>query len=88
MQLRYAMTGVAVVLSLAGCQRTAYDNASYSSQPAPLTAQPVPSVQGGQLPPPGGASQFPAAPSAAPAAPAAPGAMAANALDEIGRAHV
>jgi hypothetical protein len=81
MQLRYAMTGVAVVLSLAGCQRTAYDNASYSSQPAPLTAQPVPSVQGGQLPPPGGASQFPAAPSAAPAAPAAPGAMAANALD-------
>ncbi len=36
MQLRYAMTGVAVVLSLAGCQRTAYDNASYSS-PAPLT---------------------------------------------------
>ncbi|MHC2300063.1 hypothetical protein ACVJBD_004269 [Rhizobium mongolense] len=80
MQLRYAMTGVAVVLSLAGCQRTAYDNASYSS-PAPLTAQPVPSVQGGQLPPPAGASQFPAAPTAAPAVPGQPGAMASNALD-------
>ena len=81
MQLRYAMTGVAVVLSLAGCQRTAYDNASYNSQPAPLTAQPVPSVQGGQLPPPGGTSQFPAPPTAAPVTPGQPGAMASNALD-------
>ena len=80
MQLRYVLTGVTVVLSLAGCQRTAYDNASYSS-PAPLTAQPVPSVQGGQLPPPTGASQFPAAPATAPATPGQTGAMAASALD-------
>ena len=62
MQLRYAMTGLVVVLSLAGCQRTAYDyNSSPNAGPAPLTAQPVPSVQGGQLPPVNN-SQFPAAP--------------------------
>jgi hypothetical protein len=80
MQLRYAMTGMAVVLSLAGCQRTAYNDASYSAAPAPLTAQPVPSVQGGQLPPPGGSSQFPAAPaSTAPMGGVqGSGAMAAN----------
>ncbi|GGE01480.1 hypothetical protein FHT80_004198 [Rhizobium sp. BK226] len=84
MQLRYAMTGLVVVLSLAGCQRTAYDYSSNnaSATPAPLTAQPVPSVQGGQLPPPTGSSQFPAAPTAtAPMPGAQPGAMAANALD-------
>ncbi|MDM9627302.1 protease inhibitor Inh/omp19 family protein [Rhizobium sp. S152] len=80
MQLRYAMTGVAVVLSLAGCQRTAYNDASYSSAsaPAPLTAQPVPSVQGGQLPPPSGASQFPAAPTTGAPMAGQGGAMAAN----------
>jgi hypothetical protein len=83
MQLRYAMTGLVVVLSLAGCQRTAYDYSSNASAgPAPLTAQPVPSVQGGQLPPPTGSSQFPAAPTTtAPMPGAQPGAMAANALD-------
>ncbi|MBB4218106.1 hypothetical protein FHT79_005325 [Rhizobium sp. BK212] len=85
MQLRYAMTGLVVVLSLAGCQRTAYDYSSNnaSAAPAPLTAQPVPSVQGGQLPPPTGSSQFPAAPTATTASMpgAQPGAMAANALD-------
>ena len=81
MQFRHMATGLVVILSLAGCQRTAYDNASYS-QPAPLTAQPVPSVQGGQLPPPSGASQFPAAPTAtAPVVGGQPGAMAANAMD-------
>jgi len=81
MQFRHMATGLVVILSLAGCQRTAYDNASFS-QPAPLTAQPVPSVQGGQLPPPSGASQFPAAPTAtAPVAGGQPGAMAANAMD-------
>jgi len=81
MQFRHMATGLVVILSLAGCQRTAYDNPSYS-QPAPLTAQPVPSVQGGQLPPPSGASQFPAAPTAtAPVAGGQPGAMAANAMD-------
>ncbi|MGO7381535.1 hypothetical protein ACCS86_37335, partial [Rhizobium ruizarguesonis] len=78
MQLRYAMTGLVVVLSLAGCQRTAYDYSSNASAgPAPLTAQPVPSVQGGQLPPPTGGSQFPAAPTTtAPMPGAEPGAMA------------
>jgi hypothetical protein len=81
MHLRYAMTGVAMVLSLAGCQRTAYDSASYSSQPAPLTAQPVPTVQGGQLPPPGGASQFPAPPTTTAPVGGQPGAMASSALD-------
>jgi hypothetical protein len=81
MQLRYAMTGMAVVLSLAGCQRTAYNDASYNSTsaPAPLTAQPVPQVQGGQLPPPGGSSQFPAAPATnAPMGGVQGGAMASN----------
>jgi hypothetical protein len=83
MQLRYAMTGLVVALSLAGCDRTAYNyNSSSNSVPTPLTAQPVPSVQGGQLPPPTGSSQFPAAPaSASPMPGAQPGAMAANALD-------
>lgn len=82
MQLRYAMTGLVVVLSLAGCQRTAYDyNSNASAAPPPLTAQPVPSVQGGQLPPVNG-SQFPAAPTTtAPMPGAQPGAVAANALD-------
>ncbi|MBX4958857.1 protease inhibitor Inh/omp19 family protein [Rhizobium lentis] len=84
MQLRYAMTGLGVALALAGCQRTAYDYSSNSpsAAPAPLTAQPVPSVQGGQLPPPTGGSQFPAAPTAtAPMPGAQAGAVAANALD-------
>ncbi|SCB60324.1 Protease inhibitor Inh [Rhizobium aethiopicum] len=83
MQLRYAMTGLVVALALAGCQRTAYDYSSNSNAgPAPLTAQPVPSVQGGQLPPPTGGSQFPAAPTAtAPMPGAQAGAVAANALD-------
>ncbi|PDT17372.1 hypothetical protein CO670_07895 [Rhizobium sp. J15] len=83
MQLRYAMTGLVVALALAGCDRTAYNyNSNSSSVPTPLTAQPVPSVQGGQLPPPSGSSQFPAAPaSASPMPGAQPGAVAANALD-------
>ncbi|WFU08540.1 protease inhibitor Inh/omp19 family protein [Rhizobium sp. CB3090] len=64
MQLRYAATAAAIGLSLAGCQRTAYNNDEYS--PAPLQAQPVPSVQSSQLPPTTGASQFPAAPTNTP----------------------
>jgi hypothetical protein len=63
MQLRYAVTAAAIGLSLAGCQRTAY-NDDYS--PPPLQAQPVPSVQSSQLPPTAGASQFPAAPTNTP----------------------
>ncbi len=67
MQFRYVATGLFLVMALAGCQRTSYSPYSdLPSQPAPLQAQPVPSVQGGQLPPPGGAnpSQFPTAPAA------------------------
>ena len=67
MQFRYMATGLVLALALAGCQRTSYS--AYNdlpAQPAPLQAQPVPSVQGGELPPPGGAnpSQFPTAPAA------------------------
>lgn len=66
MQFRYVVTGLAVVIGLAGCQRTSYDYGStQSSGPGytpPLQAQPVPSVQSGNLPPPGGSSQFPTAP--------------------------
>lgn len=83
MQFRYAVTAAAIGLSLAGCQRTAY-NDSYSSPP-PLQAQPVPSVQSSQLPPVNGGdpSQFPAAPSNAPNAgnPQQQQAIAASAQD-------
>lgn len=67
MKLKYAATGVAIVLSLAGCQRTSYSGLDQqSSALPPLQAQPVPSVQSGQLPPPGvGGNQFPVAPAAA-----------------------
>ena len=64
MQFRYVVTGVVVALSLAGCQRTSYNPYSTlpaPTNPAPLQAQPVPSVQSGSLDAPGG-SQFPAAP--------------------------
>lgn len=70
MQFRYVATGIAVVMTLAGCQRTSYDynnNSGNSGYTPPLQAQPVPSVQSGALPPPGGSSQFPTAPTAAPA---------------------
>ncbi|NTE87381.1 protease inhibitor Inh/omp19 family protein [Agrobacterium rubi] len=68
MQFRYVVTGLAVVMSLAGCQRTSFDynnNSAPSGNPGytpPLQAQPVPSVQSGALPPPGGSTQFPNAP--------------------------
>ncbi|TNM60819.1 protease inhibitor Inh/omp19 family protein [Aliirhizobium smilacinae] len=63
MQFKYVATGLVLTLALAGCQRTSYSPYNdLPSQPAPLQAQPVPSVQGGQLPPPGGASQYPSAP--------------------------
>ncbi|MBP2550314.1 hypothetical protein J2858_003250 [Neorhizobium galegae] len=66
MQFRYVVTGVVVALALAGCQRTSYNpyNALPApTNPAPLQAQPVPSVQSGSLDAPGaGGSQFPAAP--------------------------
>ncbi len=69
MQVRYVVTGLLVVIGLAGCQRTSYDYSSNSNAGSgytpPLQAQPVPSVQSGALPPPGGSSQFPTAPAAA-----------------------
>lgn len=65
MKLSHAVTGVALVLALAGCQRTSYNSVNTANAALPpLQAQPVPSVQSGQLPPPGAtdASQFPVAP--------------------------
>lgn len=84
MKFSHAVTGAAILLVLAGCQRTSYSsmNAANSALP-PLQAQPVPSVQSGQLPPPGAVdpSQFPAAPQTTAALdPAAAGAPTA-ALD-------
>ncbi|NTF43580.1 hypothetical protein A6U86_23655 [Rhizobium sp. AC27/96] len=82
MQFRYAVTAAVIGLSLAGCQRTAY-NDNYSAPP--VQAAPVPSVQSSQLPPANGGdpSQFPAAPSNAPNAgnPQQQQAMAASAMD-------
>jgi hypothetical protein len=63
MQFKYVATGLVLTLALAGCQRTSYSPYNdLPSQPAPLQAQPVQGVQGSQLPPPGGAAQYPAAP--------------------------
>jgi hypothetical protein len=63
MQFKYVATGLVLTLALAGCQRTSYSPYNdLPSQPAPLQAQPVQGVQGGQLPPPGGAAQYPSAP--------------------------
>ncbi len=82
MKLKYAATGVAIVLSLAGCQRTSYSGLDQGSALPPLQAQPVPSVQSGQLPPPGAdANQFPAAPAAATPGPLTGDVAPATALD-------
>ncbi len=83
MQFKYAAVAAVVGLSLAGCQRTAYNDANSSYSPPPLQAQPVPSVQSGQLPD-AGASQFPAAPATTAPGPGAVQqntAMAASAMD-------
>ena len=84
MKFSHAVTGAAILLALAGCQRTSYSsmNAANSSRP-PLQAQPVPSVQAGQLPPPGaaGSSQFPAAPATTTAALDPTAGAPASALD-------
>jgi hypothetical protein len=85
MQFRYVATGLLLATALAGCQRTAYSPYNdLPSQPAPLQAQPVPSVQGSQLPPPGAGdqSQFPTAPTNNTAvASANPAAAPGSALD-------
>ncbi|MBP1873408.1 hypothetical protein LPJGGPFB_00125 [Ensifer adhaerens] len=66
MRVIHAAAGLAVVLALTGCQRTSMGGfSSQDSSPAPLQAQPVPSVSSNQLPDPtGNTSQFPAAPTA------------------------
>lgn len=80
MTLKYAATGLAIILSLAGCQRTSYSGLSSSQALPPLEAQPVPSVQSGELAAPtaAGPSDFPQAPAGAPAT---AGAVPANAQD-------
>ena len=84
MKFSHAVTGAAILLALAGCQRTSYSNmnAANSALP-PLQAQPVPSVQSGQLPPPGATdpNQFPAAPATNTAAAVGAAGAPATALD-------
>ena len=88
MRFGNAAAGFAMVLALAGCQRTV--DSGFGTQaslaPAPLAAQPVAGVQTSQLPPPGepaGSPQFPAAPTQQASLPGAgaAGAMAAGAMD-------
>jgi Protease inhibitor Inh len=72
MQFKYVATAAAIGLTLAGCQRTGYNN-DYSSSPAyappPIQAAPVGQVQSSQLPDPtGNGSAFPAPPTTAPGA--------------------
>ncbi|MEK1931619.1 MAG: hypothetical protein AAAC47_17940, partial [Pararhizobium sp.] len=65
MRTIHAVAGLAVVLALAGCQRTSMsDFGGNSMSPTPLQAQPVPTVSSGQLDAPAttDTSQFPAAP--------------------------
>ena len=63
MRTNHSVALLAALLSLAGCQRSVSDFNAPSLQPAPLQAQPVPTVSSGQLPDPtADASQFPAAP--------------------------
>jgi hypothetical protein len=83
MQFKYVATGLAIVMSLAGCQRTSYSTYDSPSAPAPLQAAPVPGVQSGELAAPGGMSaspsQFPSAPPPASTDMASAGGMAAAA---------
>ncbi len=89
MRVFHAAAGLVIVLALTGCQRTSFGgfgSQDVSPAPAPLQAQPVPSVSAGQLPDPTtSTSQFPSAPAGGAAAAGAPGgtdvAAATNALD-------
>ncbi|MBB4186896.1 hypothetical protein GGE07_003556 [Sinorhizobium terangae] len=71
MRVFHAAAGLAVVLALTGCQRTSMGGfGSQDVSPAPLQAQPVPTVSSSQLPDPTtNTSQFPAAPAAGAAVP-------------------
>jgi len=67
MRVVHAAAGLAVMLALTGCQRTSMNDFSTQNvSPAPLQAQPIPTVQSGQLSDPTTSttdtSQFPAAP--------------------------
>ncbi len=67
MRVVHAAAGLAVMLALTGCQRTSMgDFSTQNVSPAPLQAQPVATVQSGQLSDPTTSttdtSQFPAAP--------------------------
>lgn len=64
MRILVPLTIAAMALALAGCQRTASPQAS-SPLPPPINPAPVGGVQSNQLPPPGGADAFPAAPDSA-----------------------
>ncbi|WP_275785588.1 protease inhibitor Inh/omp19 family protein [Pararhizobium gei] len=97
MRTIHAVAGLAVVLAVAGCQRTSMTDfgGNNTISPAPLQAQPVPTVSSNQLPDPTqDASQFPAAPVSGTAAvggvqPAATEVAAAtNALDVTKEAMV
>ncbi|OAP39073.1 hypothetical protein AU381_08185 [Sinorhizobium glycinis] len=89
MRVFHAAAGLVIVLALTGCQRTSFGgfgSQDVSASPAPLQAQPVPSVSAGQLPDPTtSTSQFPSAPTGATPAAGAPGgtdvAAATSALD-------
>jgi hypothetical protein len=74
--LKVNLLAVAVVgMALAGCQSSRMD--PVSTAPAPLQPAPSGSVSQSQLPPPGGANQFPTAPTTGNAAPAAQGTQVA-----------
>ena len=74
--LKVNLLAVAVVgMALAGCQSSRMD--PVSTAPAPLQPAPSGSVSQSQLPPPGGANQFPTAPTTGNAAPAPQGLCAA-----------
>ena len=90
MQFKYTATGLAIVLSLAGCQRTTYNHLNTPMSPAPLQAQPVPTVQSGQLPDPTTSSaQFPDKPMTTPGVAGQPNdTMAASAMDVTKEAMV
>lgn len=72
----------AVGMVLAGCQSTRFDNDGMdrvTPRPAPLQSAPSGSVTQSQLPPPGGANQFPTAPTTGSgAAPASQGTQVAS----------
>jgi hypothetical protein len=70
MRIFHAVTGIALMAALAGCDRTVYTYQPAPVAPAPLQAQPIGGVQTSDLSAPGGTA--PMGPGQFPAAPAAP----------------